>query len=80
MEEFSNAVSTLRDLSAGHSKVLVHCHSGCGRSVAVVAALLAEIDETSGEEALKRVAALRSGLNFVPIQLKALSLDFHGEL
>jgi protein-tyrosine phosphatase len=60
-EAFAEAVTALKSLVKSHGNVVVHCHHGLGRSVAVVAAYLVEAEGLSPEAALHEVAGLRGG-------------------
>ncbi len=68
-EAFEEAVKALRTLVERHEKVVVHCHHGTGRSVAVVAAYLVETEDLSAEEAIDEVAGLRGGRSEVSRRL-----------
>ena len=68
-EAFGGAVAALKALIESHGKVVVHCHHGVGRSVAVVAAYLVEAEGLSPEAALDEVAGLRGGRGEVSRQL-----------
>lgn len=69
-EEFEAAVSALKLLVQTSSKVVVHCHHGQGRSVAVVAAYLSDSERLSPDEALSFVASKRGTLSEVPTSLR----------
>jgi protein tyrosine phosphatase (PTP) superfamily phosphohydrolase (DUF442 family) len=68
-ENFDEAVDALMALVERHAKVVVHCHHGTGRSVAVVAAYLVRTEALSPEAALDEVAALRGGRSEVSRRL-----------
>ena len=61
----------LKHLVETAGRVVVHCHHGQGRSVAVVAAHLADAEGLAPDEALATVAALRGGLSEVSRTLQA---------
>ena len=71
-ELFEGAVESLKTLVDRHGKVVVHCHHGTGRSVAVVAAYLADTEKLSPKAALEEVARLRGGLDDVSRGLRSL--------
>lgn len=72
-EAFGEAVAALRALVERHGKVIVHCHHGTGRSVAVVAAYLVESEGLTPDEALGEVATFRGGVGEVSRYLCALA-------
>lgn len=71
-ETFEGAVGALKTLVERHGKVAVHCHHGTGRSVAVVAAYLVDVENISPKVALEEVAGLRGGLGEVSRGLRAM--------
>jgi hypothetical protein len=62
---FRRAVEALGKLAKSHAPVLVHCHAGRSRSVAVVAGHLANTLSISAEEAIAQVTAKRE-VNVTP--------------
>jgi dual specificity phosphatase 12 len=58
-ERFLRAVRLLRDLTAKHAPVLVHCHAGQSRSAAVVCKYFMMEEGNSLAEAMRRIASRR---------------------
>ncbi len=58
-EVFLRAVRLLRDLSAKHPPVLVHCYAGRSRSAAVVCNFLLREEGNSLAEAMRRITSKR---------------------
>jgi protein tyrosine phosphatase (PTP) superfamily phosphohydrolase (DUF442 family) len=58
-EKFLRAVRLLRDLSANHAPVLVHCHAGQSRSAAVVCKYFMQEEGNSLAEAMRRITSKR---------------------
>jgi hypothetical protein len=58
-EVFLRAVELLKKLSAKHSPVLVHCHSGQSRSAAVVCKFFMKVEGASLGQAMKRITSKR---------------------
>lgn len=74
-EEFEEAVSALKRLLGTSRRVVVHCYHGQGRSVAVVAAYLAESEGLPPDEALASVAGRRGSLADVPRDLQSMVIN-----
>jgi protein-tyrosine phosphatase len=58
-EKFLRAVESLRDLTATHAPVLVHCHAGQSRSAAVVCKFFMQEEGNSLAEAMRRITSKR---------------------
>jgi len=58
-EKFLRAVKLLRDLTARHAPVLVHCHAGQSRSAAVVCKFFMQEEGNSLAEAMRRITSKR---------------------
>ena len=58
-ERFLRAVRLLRDLARAHSPVLVHCHAGQSRSVAVVCKFFMQEEGNGLAEAMRRITSKR---------------------
>lgn len=58
-EDFTQAADTLYEALSDGKTVLVHCHSGTSRSVAVSAAALARYEQTDFEDALETIEEVR---------------------
>jgi len=67
--DFEQAVAALGELVAAHGRVVVHCHHGQGRSVAVVATYLADAEGIEPQIALDEVTSLRGAAGAVPRSL-----------
>lgn len=67
---FQRAVDILAALLKRHERVLVHCHAGKSRSVAIVAAYLVRYGGVEHEEALHTVLSKRTCANVMPGLLK----------
>jgi len=63
---FAAAVHQLTALQARHDRVLVHCHAGRSRSIAVVAAYLLHVQPLSPGEALALVSRKRPCASVMP--------------
>ena len=58
-EKFLRAVKLLRDLTASHAPVLVHCHAGQSRSAAVVCKYFMQEEGNNLADAMKRITSKR---------------------
>ena len=58
-EKFLRAVRLLRELSAKHAPVLVHCHAGQSRSAAVVCKFFMSVDGDDLSTAMRRITTKR---------------------
>ena len=58
-ERFLRAVRVLKELSASHAPVLVHCHAGQSRSAAVVCKYLMQEQGKTLAQAMKQITSQR---------------------